>query len=86
VNLWPGTSKNRNHNALHCHKGRGEQFRQASDWLQLKKKNPTLATCDILQHLGHFGVQRVCHLDGAEPNIKKLKMLWVHQTREHWGE
>jgi hypothetical protein len=43
----------------------------AGDWLHLQKKNPTLATRDILQHLAHLGVQRVCHLDGVEPRLKQ---------------
>ena len=50
---------------------RGEQFSQAGDGLQLQKKNTPLATCDILQHLGHLGVQRVCHLDGVEPRLEQ---------------
>jgi hypothetical protein len=39
----------------------------------LKKKNPTLATCDILQHLGHLCGQLVCHLDGVEPRLEQSK-------------
>ena len=33
-----------------------------------KMKNPTLATCDILQHLGE---QHVCHLAGVEPRLEQ---------------
>jgi hypothetical protein len=52
-------------------KRRGGQFRQAGDWLQLQKENPTLVTCDILQHLGHPGVQLVCHVGGVETRLKQ---------------
>ena len=47
------------------------QFREACNWVEMQKKNHTLATCDIIQHHGHLGVQRLCHLDGVEPRLEQ---------------
>ena len=44
--------------------------------------------CNILDISAYnaFVIWMALNPDWNRGKLKKLKMLWVHQTREHWGE
>lgn len=54
-------------------------FGHAAILLQLPKRNFTKASCDLLQHAGHFGIQCFGNLDGTKPRLAPWK------TPEEWA-